>query len=270
MRLRKRVRVKTAAGIRELGDLKPATVHLELRVLRRVLNVAVRKKLLPANPCAGGISDEGQRAVSAPLRLVVRTAADRAQCSGIPAACNPDHYGDRLAPLQGADSDEEGPGGPGGRGRLGSGLEDAERRGGGPLTDIAVAAFRDQVRIAGAGPWLFPSDANPTGHQTTFKTVWAATLRRAKIPYFRIYDLRSTYAAQLSAGGVADEWVTQLLRQGDAKVFKKYSQMKLQIKREALQKMNCQAKEQGVLTQWGRSEQGSDTSSIQSGRFDRS
>jgi hypothetical protein len=28
---------------------------------------------------------------------------------------------------------------------------------------------------------------------------------------------------------VADEWVTQLLRQGDAKVFKKYSQMKLQM-----------------------------------------
>ena len=41
-------------------------------------------------------------------------------------------------------------------------------------------------------------------------------------------SLRSTYATRLSAGGVADEWVTQLLRQGDAKVFKKYSQMKLQ------------------------------------------
>jgi len=49
------------------------------------------------------------------------------------------------------------------------------------------------------------------------KTVWHATLRRAGIPYFRIYDLRSTYATRLSAGGVADEWVTQLLRQGDAK-----------------------------------------------------
>jgi hypothetical protein len=33
-----------------------------------------------------------------------------------------------------------------------------------------------------------------------------------KVPYFRIYDLRSTYATRLSAGGVADEWVTQLLR----------------------------------------------------------
>jgi len=35
----------------------------------------------------------------------------------------------------------------------------------------------------------------------------------------------------------------QLLRQGDAKVFKKYSQMKFQMKREALEKMNRQANE---------------------------
>jgi hypothetical protein len=42
---------------------------------------------------------------------------------------------------------------------------------------------------------------------------------------------------------VADEWVTQLLRQGDAKVFKKYSQTKLQVKREALQKLNRQGNE---------------------------
>jgi len=47
---------------------------------------------------------------------------------------------------------------------------------------------------------------------------------------------------------VADEWVTQLLRQGDARVFKKYSQMK----REALQKLNRTANESaGVLGQTG-------------------
>jgi hypothetical protein len=44
---------------------------------------------------------------------------------------------------------------------------------------------------------------------------------------------------------VADEWVTQLLRQSDAKVFKKYSQMKLQMKREALKKLNRKANESG-------------------------
>ena len=82
-------------------------------------------------------------------------------------------------------------------------------------------------------------------NQASFKKVWATTLRKAGIPYFRIYDLRSTYATRLSAGGVADEWVTQLLRQGDAKVFKKYSQMKLQMKREALAKLNRKANDKG-------------------------
>jgi hypothetical protein len=65
---------------------------------------------------------------------------------------------------------------------------------------------------------------------------------------FRIYDLRSTYATRLSAGGVADEWVTQMLRQGDAQVFKKYSQMKLQMKREALEKINRRAGEMAPVT----------------------
>ena len=114
-----------------------------------------------------------------------------------------------------------------------------------PLTEIAVEAFRSQLAISGPGPCLFPSDENPGGYQKTFKTVWRATLRRAGVQYFRIYDLRSTYATRLSAGGVADEWVTQLLRQGDAKVFKKYSQMKLQMKREALTKLNRHANEGG-------------------------
>jgi integrase len=90
---------------------------------------------------------------------------------------------------------------------------------------------------------LFSSDEIPGGHQKALKTVWHAALRRAKVPYFRIYDLRSTYATRLSAGGVADEWVTQLLRQGDAKVFKKYSQMKLEMKREPLKKLNRRANE---------------------------
>src|SRR6266446_3204595 len=75
-----------------------------------------------------------------------------------------------------------------------------------PLTDIAVSAFRDQFGLAGNRVWLFPGE-NPSGHEKSLKTVWHAVLRRAKVSYFRIYDLRSTYATRLSAGGVADEWV---------------------------------------------------------------
>jgi site-specific recombinase XerC len=45
--------VKSKHGFLEKQVLKPTTVHQELRVLRRMLNVAVRKKFLFANPCAG-------------------------------------------------------------------------------------------------------------------------------------------------------------------------------------------------------------------------
>ncbi len=116
-----------------------------------------------------------------------------------------------------------------------------------PLIDMAAEAFRSQIELAGPGPWLFPSPQNPIGHQTNFRKTWERALRRAGVPYFRLYDLRSTHATRLSAGGVADEWVTQLLRQTDAKVFKKYSQMKLQMKRDALTKLNRRANETAAV-----------------------
>ena len=83
-----------------------------------------------------------------------------------------------------------------------------------PLTPLAIEAFRDQMRLSPCSPHLFPSDHNSSGYQRTLKTTWEATLRRAKVQYFRLYDLRSTYATRLSAGGVADEWVTQMLSPG--------------------------------------------------------
>jgi integrase len=61
-----------------------------------------------------------------------------------------------------------------------------------PLTPLEVEAFRDQLRLSPCTPYLSPSGENPSGHQKTRKTVWHATLRRAGVPYFRIYDLRST------------------------------------------------------------------------------
>jgi hypothetical protein len=44
--------------------------------------------------------------------------------------------------------------------------------------------------------------------------------------------------------------VIQLLRQGDSHIFKKYSQMKLQMKREALEKINRRANEMSLIPAW--------------------
>ena len=49
--------------------------------------------------------------------------------------------------------------------------------------------------------------------------------------------------ARLSAGGVADHFVTQMLRQGDSGVFKRYSQAKLNMMREALARLDRRANE---------------------------
>ena len=129
-----------------------------------------------------------------------------------------------------------------------------------PLTKFALEAFQHQLTICGNGEFLFPSDLNRKGHLRSLRTARRKALKRAGIPYFRLYDLRSTYATRLSAGGVADEWVIQMLRQGDSQVFKKYSQMKLQMKREALDKINRRANEMsGVLTQQRSGDRSFDT-----------
>ncbi len=243
-RLRQRVRVKVKIGYRQLGLIKSTTVHQEFRVLRRMLNVAVRKRLLLANPCSGV---EFPVAVKGLFRPHYVTWSEQQRIESHASECLRNavriitetglRVYKELTPMRKDQVDIQ---------NAVVWIPDSKTPNGVaevPLSPLAIQAFSSQMAITGEGPFLFPSDRNRSGHQTTFKTVWHKTLRRARIPYFRIYDLRSTYATRLSAGGVADEWVTQMLRQGDAQVFKKYSQMKLQMKREALEKLNRRANE---------------------------
>jgi len=212
-RLRQRVRVKVKLGYKQLGAIKSTTIHQEFRVLRRMLNVAVRKKLLTANPCSGvefpvavkGLfrphyvswSEQQEIESRAPeyLRNVIRIITE----TGL-------RIYKELTPMRRDQVD------------LQNGIiwiPDSKTPNGiaeVPLTRLAIDALRSQMLISGGGSFLFPSDRSLSGHLKKLKTVWRKTLRRAEIPYFRIYDLRSTYPTRLSAGGVADEWVTQMLR----------------------------------------------------------
>jgi hypothetical protein len=56
-RLQTHVQVKTAAGVIQKGRLKPATVHQELRVLRRMMNVRSSEEVAAGKPMRGcGVS----------------------------------------------------------------------------------------------------------------------------------------------------------------------------------------------------------------------
>ena len=117
-----------------------------------------------------------------------------------------------------------------------------------PLTQAAREAFRRQMEDSEGSEYMFPSPKSKAQkpYLTNLRKVWAATLKRAGVRYFAPYELRHTFATRLSAGGVADHMVTQLLRQGDAEVFKLYSQAKLGMMREALTKLDRQANERRV------------------------
>ena len=174
-RLKQRALVKTKNGVVEKHVLKATTVHQELRVLRRIFNVAVRKKFLFANPCAGvefparvdGLfrphymtwSEQQKIEFSAPeyLRNVIQIITE----TGL-------RIYKELTPMKKDQLDLE---------NRTVWIPDSKTPNGVaevPLTNIAADAFRNQLAISGPGPFLFPNDENPDGHQKSFKTVWHA------------------------------------------------------------------------------------------------
>jgi integrase len=114
-----------------------------------------------------------------------------------------------------------------------------------PMTESAYKAFKEQIESTPGSEYLFPrlTQSGTKPYICSLKKVWRTTLRRASVPYFTIYELRHTFATRLSAGGVSDHFVTLMLRQGNAEVFKRYSQAKLNMMREALAKLDRGANE---------------------------
>jgi integrase len=119
-----------------------------------------------------------------------------------------------------------------------------------PMTELARQAFRAQIEDAPGSEYVFPTPSKRAKkpYITSLRRIWEKTLRRAGVPYFPIYHLRHSFATRLSAGGVADHFVTQMLRQGDSQVFKRYSQAKLNMMREALIRLDRHANEHGRIS----------------------
>jgi integrase len=111
---------------------------------------------------------------------------------------------------------------------------------------VGEVASRYGIRLDETDPAFVVVLLSQLALEETSRKVWATTLKKAGVPYFAPYELRHTFATRLSAGGVADHIVTQMLRQGDAGVFKVYSQGKLGMMREALAKLDRQANERAI------------------------
>ena len=252
MRLNSGKRVHTKFGLQLRGRLKPATVHQELRVLRHILNVAVRKRRLAVNPCSGVEFPVPLAAATRKPHYLTASEQVRLEACATPYLRNiiviMVEMGLRpyreLIPMRKEQVDLE-------NGivhlpdsKTVNGIADM------PMTERAREAFASQISENGGSEHLFPSPKIDSSkpHITTVRKLWDRTLQRAGLPHFTLYELRHTFATRLSAGGVADHFVTQMLRQGDSQVFKRYSQAKLNMMREALSKLDRQANEHGATS----------------------
>ncbi len=240
-------RIHTKFGLIHRGRIKPATVHQEFRVLRNMLNFAIRQRKLEINPCnmvefpvsiknstrkphymTSGEQERIELVAPSYLKHIIVIMTEmglRPQRELLPMLKSQIDLENRLVHI----SDSKTP----------TGIGDM------PMTDLAYAAFKEQVQQAVGSEYLFPrlTDRGRKPYLCSVKKTWRTTLRRAGVPYFSLYELRHTFATRLSAGGVADHFVTLMLRQGDAGVFKRYSQAKLNMMREALDRLDRQANE---------------------------
>ena len=245
-------RVHTKLGLQLRGRLKPATVHQEFRILSRILNVAVKKRRLGVNPCgsvefpvalAGSTRKPHYLSASEQVRVEACAPLFLRNIIAIMVEMGLRPYRE-LIPMRKQQIDLE-------NGivhlpdsKTVNGIADM------PMTDRAREAFASQMKQSGDSDYLFPSPrmGSSKPHISTVCKLWNRTLQRAGLPHFSLYELRHTFATRLSAGGVADHFVTQMLRQGDSQVFKRYSQAKLNMMRESLSKLDRQANEHGATS----------------------
>ncbi len=248
-------RVHTKFGLQLRGKIKPTTAHQEFRVLSHLLNVAVKQKRLAVNPCGAA---EFPVSVSKSTRKPhYMTTTEQMKIEFVAPGYLRNivvilsemglRYKKELLPMKKQQVDLDNEIVHIADSKTVNGIGDM------PMTAGVREAFQRQIDETPGSDFLFPTSKRTAQkpYVTNLRKVWAGTLKRAGVPYFALYELRHTFATRLSAGGVADHMVTQMLRQGDADVFKLYSQAKLGMMREALTKLDRTANERGISSTQG-------------------
>ncbi len=109
-----------------------------------------------------------------------------------------------------------------------------------PLTDLAFRVLRKWKEESNADSvFIFPSPRKPGRPIQSVKTAWKATLRRAGVPHFPIYNLRHAFCTRLS--WVAPDAVIQrAMRHTSPETKRLYQLGMVEQVREAMERANQQ------------------------------
>jgi len=85
--------------------------------------------------------------------------------------------------------------------------------------------------------FVFPSFRIPGQAMRDVRLAWAKALRDAGLAYFWIYNLRHTFASRLSAAGVSDLFVAQMIGHSSPGILQRYSKAIDEYRRDAVRKL---------------------------------
>jgi len=77
----------------------------------------------------------------------------------------------------------------------------------------------------------------PAKPRRDVRHAWEKALKDGGIDHFWIYNLRHTYASRLSAAGVSDLFVAQMIGHNSPGILQKYSKAIDEYRREAVRKL---------------------------------
>lgn len=87
--------------------------------------------------------------------------------------------------------------------------------------------------------FVFPNMRSPGQHLTQIRRSWGKALHLAGIPYFWLYNLRHTFASRLSAAGVTNTFVAQMIGHSSSAIVQTYAKVIDEYHRDAIRKMEA-------------------------------
>jgi integrase len=219
--------------------VEPATVNHDLRVLRRMLRLAERKRLIPRNPFAA-VEPLKQRAPRPPhivsfdeeeqilsvavphIRVLVVLILETGMRSHREAlALRWDAIDFTNDSIRVRES------------KTRAGIRNI------PLSDRCKNELLHWREMTDPkfSQFVFPNMRIPSRPMKDVRHTWAKALADAKLEFFWLYNLRHSHASRLSAAGVSDLFLAQMIGHSTPGILQKYSKAIDEYRRDAIRKL---------------------------------
>ena len=119
-----------------------------------------------------------------------------------------------------------------------------------PLSNLCTTVLAEWRRLTGPeiSPYVFANPSNQQSHLKGVRKTWARALRDAQIGFFPIYNLRATFASRLSAAGVPDVFVSQMMGHAGG-LLQTYAKAITEYRRDAIRKLEAYRESSGEKIQ---------------------